>query len=215
MTPFNQFFKNMTKPWVMITYALLMVCLFVYVDASVAIFFHRVELGYIQPLSKWVTLLGKSKPLIGVLIGFILIFRYIFRWRKWEMRAWFLALCTVVPSLIVLGLKILFGRARPELLFNDGIYGFQWLKYTRLFWSFPSGHTATLMGCMLGSCIIWPKYRWMFLCIGFLVMLSRVILLQHYITDVLVSAYLALIEVWVLQWLLNRYAPNFMKEVQY
>jgi membrane-associated phospholipid phosphatase len=44
-------------------------------------------------------------------------------------------------------------------------------------------------------------------------MSSRVILLQHYITDVMVSAYLALIEVWLLQWVLNRYAPDFMQEV--
>ena len=69
------------------------------------------------------------------------------------------------------------------------------------------------MGCMLGGFVIWPKYRWIFLSVGLLVMITRVILLQHYLTDVLVSAYLALIEVWVLQYLLRRYAPSFMSEV--
>ena len=214
MTPFNRLFKHMTKPWVVVSYTLLMVFLFMYVDAPVAMFFHRIELGYIQPLSERITLLGKSKPLIGALIGLIIGMRYVLHWHQWEMRAWFLAACTFVPSLIVLGLKIIFGRARPELLFDDGLYGFQWFQFSRAFWSFPSGHTATLMGCMLGACIAWPRYRFLFLGIGFLVMTTRVILLQHYISDVLVSAYLVLLEVWVIQWLFDKYAPNFMKEVR-
>jgi membrane-associated phospholipid phosphatase len=213
MTPFNHFYKTMTQPWVMVLYALLMVCLFVYIDAWVAIFLHQIELGYVQSLSRVITIIGQAKPLLGLLVISALVCRYILHWRQWEMRAWFLCLSTLVPSVIVLGLKIIFGRARPELLFNNGLYGFQWFEYTRPFWSFPSGHTATLMGFMLGSCIVWPKYRWVFLGIGFLVMLSRVILLQHYISDVMVSAYLALIEIGLLQWVLNRYAPNFMKEV--
>ncbi|MDX2345722.1 MAG: phosphatase PAP2 family protein [Legionella sp.] len=214
MTPFDKFFKNMTKPWVVVSYALLMVGLFLYVDACVALFFHRIELGYMQPLSESVTALGEARPLIGMLLGAIIGCRYVLHWRQWEMRAWFLALSVLIPSIIVLGLKILFGRARPELLFDNGIYGFQWLEFSRPFWSFPSGHTATLMGCMFGSCVVWPRYRWLFLCTGFLVMSSRVILLQHYISDVMVSAYLALIEVWILQWALHRYAPKFMKEVE-
>jgi membrane-associated phospholipid phosphatase len=213
MKPFDRFFKNMTQPWVAISYAALMTCLFLYVDAPVTIFFHQAEIGYILPLSTVITTLGKAKPVIGFLVLSVLIFRYILHWRQWEMRTWFLCLSTLVPSIIVLGLKIIFGRARPELLFSDGLYGFQWFEFSRPLWSFPSGHTATLMGCMLGSCIIWPKRRWIFLLIGLCVMSSRVILLQHYITDVMVSAYLALIEVWLLQWVLNRYAPDFMQEV--
>ena len=213
MSPFNHLFKIMTKSWVMLSYVLLMIGLFLYVDAPVALFFHRIELGYIQPLSQGITTLGKARPLIALLILLTLGFRYFLRRRQWEMWGWFLCLTTLIPSVIVVGLKIIFGRARPELLFDEGIYGFQWFEYSRPFWSFPSGHTATLMGCMLGAYIIWPKYRWVFLSIGFLVMASRVILLQHYISDVLVSAYLALIEVGILQWVLQRYAPHFMKEV--
>ena len=184
-----------------------------YVDAPVAMFFHRIELGHIQPLSEWVTCLGKAKPLIAILLISAVMFRYVLRMRQWEIRIWFLCLSTLVPSVIVLGLKIIFGRARPELLFQDNLYGFQWFEHSRPFWSFPSGHTATLMGCMFGAFIVFPKYRWVFLSIGLLVMTTRVILLQHYITDVLVSAYLAMIEVWVLQFVLRRYAPSFMHEV--
>ncbi len=215
MTPFEKMFKTMTNPWVFISYAALMVGLFLYVDAPLALFLHRIELGVIQPLSQSITSLGKAKPLIGALIGLVISCRYVLRFKTWEKRAWFLLLCALIPSLIVLALKILFGRARPELLFSDGLYGFQWLKYTRPFWSFPSGHTATLMGTAFGLCIVLPKYRWAFLSVGFLVMTTRVLLLQHYLSDVLVSAYLALVEIWVLQWLLKRYAPNFMKSLEY
>ncbi|MCH9764029.1 MAG: phosphatase PAP2 family protein [Gammaproteobacteria bacterium] len=213
MTPFNKCSKNMMHPWCVLAYVLFMFVLFLYIDAPVALFFHHIELGSIQPLSEGVTILGEIKPLLGILLVSAVVCRYLLHWRQWEMRAWFLCLCTFIPSALVLGLKIIFGRARPELLFTQGIYGFQWMQYSRPFWSFPSGHTATLMGCVFGLCIVWPRYRWVFLSIGFVVMLSRVLLLQHYISDVMVSAYLACIEVWVLQFMLHRYAPSFMKKV--
>lgn len=216
MTPskFDAFVKTMTQPWVVLTYALAMVGIFIYVDAPVALFFYQIELGHIRPASQWITCLGKVKPLLGILLVSVLMFRYVFRVKKWEMRLWFLCLTTFVPSLVVMGLKVIFGRARPELLFQDHLYGFQWFEYSRPFWSFPSGHTATLMGCMFGAFILFPKYRWVFLGVGLLVMTTRVILLQHYITDVLVSAYLAMLEVWLLHFVLQRYAPAFMKEVR-
>ena len=140
-------------------------------------------------------------------------FRYVLHQHEWAAKAWFVSLCTLMTSAIVLGLKVLFGRARPELFLNEGLYGFQWVKFERLYWSFPSGHVATMMGLMFGLYIVWPRYRWVFLSLGLLVMLSRVILFQHYVSDVMVSAYLALIEVGILQWALQRYAPQFMKEV--
>lgn len=212
-TSFNSYFKAMTKPWVMMGYALLMVVLFLYCDQSIAVFLKGLELGYFKPVLEGITSFGKAKLAVIVLFVVAVACRYVLHRRVWEARAWFLWLSTLVPSMIVLVLKILFGRARPELLFNDGLYGFQWLKFERLYWSFPSGHTATMMGLVFGLCVVWPRYRWIFLCFGFLVMLSRVILLQHYLSDVMVSAYLALIEVGVLQWVLQRYVPQLMKEV--
>ncbi|MCH9755820.1 MAG: phosphatase PAP2 family protein [Gammaproteobacteria bacterium] len=213
MTPFNQLFKCMTKPWVIASYALLMVLLFLYFDKPIAVFFHDLKLGYLKYFLVAITSLGKSKPAIGLLFLLALLFRYIVHKKKWEMRAWFLWLCTLIPSVIVLGLKMLFGRARPELWFSDGLYGFQWIKFERLYWSFPSGHTATMMGLMFGLCVVWPRYRFVFLLFGFFVMLSRIVLFQHYVSDVMVSLYLTLIEVGILQWVLQRYAPQIMKEV--
>ncbi len=214
MIRFEALFKGMTKPWVIVSYAAMMVCLFLYVDKSIAIFFDTLEHGHFQTLLGHITILGKSKPTIGILVILALIFRYVLRLSQWEAKAWFLCLCTLIPSVIVLALKILFGRARPELLFSDGLYGFQWLEYSRPFWSFPSGHTATIMGLVFGLCIVWPKQCLIFLSLGCLVMLSRIVLVQHYMSDVMVSAYLALIEVGVLQWVFQRYAPEFMKEVR-
>ncbi len=213
MTPFEVYFKRMTKPWVLASFVALMALFFLYTDKPVALFCYDFKFGYFQPILEIITNLGKKTRALGILFVLAIIFRYILHRRQWEMRAWFLWLCTFVPSLIVLGLKVLFGRARPELFIHEKIYGFQWIKFERLYWSFPSGHTATMMGCMFGLCIVWPRYRWGFLGLGFLVMLSRILLYQHYVSDVLVSAYLALIEVGVLHWLLRRYAPQFMKEV--
>ncbi len=213
MKPFNQWFKCMTQPWVIVSYALLMVLSFLYLDKPIATFCYKLDLGYFQHILQTVTHLGKAKPAIGILFILAIAFRYLWKHRAWEVRAWFLWLCTLVPSVIVLGLKILFGRSRPEMFFNQGEYGFQWLQFERLHWSFPSGHTATVMGFVFGLCIVWPRYRYLFLLFGFLVMMSRIVLFQHYFSDVAVSLYLTFIEVGILQWLLTRYAPHFMQEV--
>lgn len=213
MKLFNQWFKYMTKPWAVASVALLMICSFLYLDKPVANFCHHLQLGYFQHILERVTHLGKAKSALGVLFILALVFRYLWKKRTWEMKAWFLWLCTFVPSVIVLGLKILFGRARPELLFDQGEYGFKWMQFERMHWSFPSGHTATMMGLVFGLCIVWPRYRFLFLGVGLLVMISRIVLFQHYLSDVMISLYLAFIEIGILQWLLTRYAPEFMQEV--
>ena len=56
MTPFNKCSKNMMHPWCVLAYVLFMFVLFLYIDAPVALFFHHIELGSIQPLSEGVTI---------------------------------------------------------------------------------------------------------------------------------------------------------------
>lgn len=207
-------FKRMTQPWLIIIYWMMIGFLYFYLDPLISYFISTRSLGHFALFLNAISTLCKPKILLGSILLLTLIFRYVFQQRLLALKAGFVWLCTLIPSLITLALKIIFGRARPELLLEKGIYGFQWFQHSRPFWSFPSGHTTAIMGCVFGLCIIYPRYRWYFLVIGFMVMASRVLLLQHYLSDVLVAAYLALIEVWMLQWLLKRYVPMYMKEVR-
>ncbi|MDF1684718.1 MAG: phosphatase PAP2 family protein [Legionellaceae bacterium] len=212
-TSFERLFQNMTRPWVMASYIVLTVLSFMYWDRPIAEAVHAQDFGSGIIVLKALSWLGLSKAYLLGLPVLALVLHYVFKCIKLAYQTWFVWLCIFIPDLIVVGLKFIFGRARPELLFQEQLYGFHWLKHGHVYHSFPSGHTTTIMGLVFGLCIILPRHRVLFLCLGVAVGISRILLLQHYVSDVLTAAYLALIEVRILQRVLQRYAPKFIEEI--
>lgn len=203
LTPFERLWSFMIKPWVIVAYVgLIILCIF-YIDQPVAYYFHDFNFRSTQPILVGITYLGTNKLYIAGLFLLALFFRYVKPHKQVEKRVWFLWLCVVIPNVICTVLKILCGRARPDLLFNEHIYGFFGLKTNSLFWSFPSGHTSTVMGLALGLCILFPYYYAAFILVGLIVVLSRVLLTYHYLSDVLAAGYLALLEVGLIYWWLR------------
>lgn len=94
----------------------------------------------------------------------------------------------VCSGVTVIALKHLFGRYRPEKLFEDGLYGFAPFSGNT---SFPSGHTQTICAVMSALWVIYPRYRAFWVSIAVCISLSRIIITQHYMSDVLTSALLA------------------------
>lgn len=213
MTPFDRLFQGMLRPWVVISYVLLVTLSFLYLDKPLTLFCQSLDWGPFIAVLKSLTLLGSKTIYVLGLPVLAVVLRYLFKYKTAACRVWFLWLCVFVPNAIGAVFKILFGRARPELLLQAQEYGFQWVHLDHAHHSFPSGHTATIMGLVFGLWIIIPRYRWVFLTLGVLVACSRVLLLQHYLSDILTAAYLALIEVWIMQRVLQRYAPKFIEEV--
>ncbi|MBS0650774.1 MAG: phosphatase PAP2 family protein [Verrucomicrobia bacterium] len=94
-------------------------------------------------------------------------------------------------------LKWIFGRARPELLWSQNLYGFQFFASHDADFSFPSGHSCTIGAIMGALACFYPKYTYLFLAIAFIMAFSRVILSFHYLSDILVGMTIGLI---VSQW---------------
>lgn len=103
-----------------------------------------------------------------------------------------LYICFSVSTAIVIGdvLKDMFGRARPPLLFDKGIYGFFPLNEAYLYNSFPSGHTLRAFSSLVALGYVIPRLRYPALCIATLVGVSRVLALKHYPSDVLFGAFI-------------------------
>lgn len=103
-----------------------------------------------------------------------------------------LYICTSVSAAIVVGdvLKDIFGRARPPLLFDKGIYGLFPLTGEYLYYSFPSGHTLRIFSAMTALGILLPRLRIQALSLALLVGASRVLALKHYPSDVLFGAFI-------------------------
>ena len=90
-------------------------------------------------------------------------------------------------------LKIIFARARPELLLNHGKYGFKFFSLQHAYHSFPSGHTFNITTLAVIAMVFFPRYKKLWFIIGVVAVLSRVIYLKHYLSDVIFSVYLVLI----------------------
>jgi len=169
-------------------------------DRPIAGFFHE-RPPWTEPLLKDLTRFGVSTwYLIGTAVLF-LGFRVGAVWQGtldrarqfigWSDRALFVFASVAVPGLAVDLLKMVFGRARPKLLFLQDEYGFTWWKANADHWSFPSGHTACAVALATSLSLLWPRYRAVFGVFAVLVAASRVMLTAHYLSDVLMAAYLA------------------------
>ena len=82
----------------------------------------------------------------------------------------------------------MFGRARPGLLVEHGIYGFRLFTRDYDFSSFPSGHAAFIFGVVVALSVVRPGYRSALLAVATVVALSRVLAGVHYLSDVLAGA---------------------------
>lgn len=121
-------------------------------------------------------------------------------------RIFLLLIALLLSTPLVEFLKFSFGRARPRLLFECGLYGFN--PFGGLDWvmqSFPSGHSQTiwLVMTMLASSL--PKYRLAFFMVGIIVSLSRAVTVVHYFSDILVGALLGI----AVALTVNRVIPQF------
>jgi len=194
----------MTKPWVVVSYLGFVVLSILYLDRPIAVYFHALEHGKNLLILNCVTALGVAPAYMALFAVLILLFRYVCRNQLYEARVWFLFLCLSLSNVICLVLKITLGRARPELLFDKQLYGFYGIHKQSSYWSFPSGHTTTIMSIALGLCVVFPRYCYAFILMGLTVVASRVMLTQHYLSDVMMASYLVLLEVGILLYWLRR-----------
>ncbi len=102
----------------------------------------------------------------------------------------FLLSSVLLSGLLVNIVKVIFGRARPQIYADEHLYGFFWFELDVLYRSFPSGHAATAMGVWLAFALFFPKYRLRLIGLGIAVSLSRVVLSQHYLSDVLIGGWI-------------------------
>lgn len=102
--------------------------------------------------------------------------------------------CLAVTIAMLMGetLKWFFGRYRPELLFDQGLYGFSFFSDKGSRHSFPSGHTFRIFSAMTALSLVWPKARPWLISLACLVGISRVLVTRHYPSDVLAGAFLGI-----------------------
>lgn len=206
MTPFDRLFRALTRPVTVVAGMLLIVLCIRYVDRPLAEFFFQAHIRTHYPWLAWVTRIGLGPLYFAGFFLLALFFRFVKKNPLYEARAWFLWFCTVITASICLVLKVNIGRARPGLWLYHHVEGFYGFDTHSQYWSLPSGHTTIVMSVAVGFGIIFPRYLWALLCAGLAVAASRVLLTHHYLSDVLVAAWLVVVEMGVLVLLFRRWS---------
>ncbi|MBI2785476.1 MAG: phosphatase PAP2 family protein [Legionella longbeachae] len=192
MTQFEKVYYFIKKPWVIVLYTILVILVYYFVDKPLATYFYQFDFINKVPVLKLLTTLGQWIIYIILFVFGGLYFRYIQINSAYEARAWYLLVCLLVANLICLVLKVSLSRARPDLLFTSNEFGFYWFKLNESYWSFPSGHTITVISLAASLSVLFPRYFYTFFIGALLVVATRVLLCRHYLSDVMSAFYISL-----------------------
>ena len=192
--------------WAGATVAVLCLYLFAFGDKPVAVFFHSSTptFALLHQLALEVSILGNSAlHLIPTLVFYLILRWWVLprtsgpiRREKILMLAhicFFLFVAVAVSGLLTDLLRIIFGRARPGLLFRHNLYSFYFFQFSVNRWSFPSGHANSIFALATACYLVAPKGKYLYFPIALLVALSRVVLGSHYPSDVMMGAYLGVL----------------------
>jgi membrane-associated phospholipid phosphatase len=133
-----------------------------------------------------------------------LFFRFIRKRAIWSNRGLFVFLSISLSGVLILIIKFIFGRYRPKMFFKEQLYGFEFFQLEGKITSLPSGHASTIVALMLSLYFISPKYRVIYFIIAFVIVISRVLVCHHYLTDVVVGSYVAVIATLCLKHVLDK-----------
>ncbi|HUZ73664.1 MAG TPA: phosphatase PAP2 family protein [Stellaceae bacterium] len=112
------------------------------------------------------------------------------------LRAAFVFVTVAGAGLVGDIIKPVFGRARPTLWLHEGIFGFTWHGAHAVYWSFPSGHTITIAALAASLARVERRGLPLYVAAALLVAASRVVLDEHYLSDVLAGIYIAWLTCW-------------------
>ena len=98
-----------------------------------------------------------------------------------------------VGSAVLHVIKLVLGRRRPRDDMEMGLYGFMPFAFNLDYNSFPSGHALTISCVAVIFTCVWPMLWPLWAAIAALLAVTRTLLTEHFLSDVLIGAGIGLI----------------------
>lgn len=135
--------------------------------------------------------------IIGYLISFVFLKMnkkrgdFLQRQKMEKTKTWFLTffLALLFSGMVLQALKFVIGRQRPHLTAERDPWVFDHLTSNWHLHSFPSGHTQTLFTVATALSLTFPRWQWWFFAAAVCVAITRVLLQEHFFSDLLMGAY--------------------------
>ena len=160
-------------------------------DRPVSAFFAALD-GPLITFFQIITYLGVSTWYLVVSAVLFIYFYYVSYKVRLARQTMYFFCAVAISGLITNIVKWLMGRWRPRVYLYEGLYGFEFLGHGYEQTSFPSGHAATICSIAVALFFIAPRLRWLWITVAVLVCLSRVVIVAHYPSDVLMGAYIGI-----------------------
>jgi membrane-associated phospholipid phosphatase len=185
--------KHIRTDKFLIVAALLVICTSVvsyhFIDLQMAIFLFKIENSSCKQLFDIITEFGRTE--LYLIPAFLCYMFWGYRKRSAPARKSLYIFCTIAASGLTVDLiKVISGRFRPDMYRLNGLYGFDFFKLDSDFLSFPSGHAATVTSFAIALCLLFPRFRPLWLTYALLISASRIIVSAHYFSDVLVGSFI-------------------------
>lgn len=204
----------MTKPYGVTSIAavvgllLLTSASWIWVDEGVALavrkYQHHLGTGFFSAITHLASaLIWYPLAAAGIVAAYLRLKTHRISYDRWvaEARAWlFMLLAMFSSSMIKNFLKLAFGRDRPTAYFEDGVIDVLPFNTALADAGFPSGHSQSISAAMLCLAIIFPRIRALCLAIAMLVMLSRIVIEAHFVSDVIAGGTIGIASVLVWRW---------------
>jgi undecaprenyl-diphosphatase len=186
--------KSDTK-WLIVSFvAVTLFCIFSFycLDVSVCWYLKGIKYQLYDPFTA-ITQFGKSTWYL-IVSGFsVIVFKYFWKNSAASLRSLFIFLSISISGIMTSIIKYFLARYRPEMLFQKNLYGFTFFNSDHSLTSFPSGHANTITALMLAMYLFFPRYAVVYVIITFLVSFSRLVLGDHFLSDVVFGWYLAVV----------------------
>ena len=163
-----------------------------YLDIPVAYYCRSLDQN-LHSIFDFISRFGISTWYLGCAFILFLFFKYFYKKPLYSKQALFILSSIAIAGVLVDILKFVFGRYRPIMLFENQLYGFDFFHIDYIMTSFPSGHSSTITALMLALYFVYPKHKIVYIIPALFVMMSRVIIGAHFITDVVFGSYVAVI----------------------
>jgi membrane-associated phospholipid phosphatase len=158
---------------------------------------------WVERLGSFFSSLGDGSVVrLGIALGFLLILAVDPDTGKpWAKLLLFVCISCAIAIVVGEGLKYLLARHRPVGLFEHNLYGMSFLSSEWASNSSPSGHTLRAFAILTALSLRFKRLSVLFITLAVLIGASRVVVTDHYPSDVLFGAFIGVFSaLWV-----NRY----------
>jgi membrane-associated phospholipid phosphatase len=169
--------------------------LFLFVDRAVDLWVHNdYAHTWVFPAGTYISYLAIGAAIkLGIALGFILIIVVDAGLeKKWSRNLLYICVTGACAIIIGEGLKFLLGRYRPIMLFEQNLYGLHFFASKWALDSTPSGHTVRAFSLLTAVSLLHKRFAPVFLSLAALIGVSRVMVTDHYPSDVLCGAFIGI-----------------------